>query len=109
MSEYNYSFPATIKNAIDFLFKEWQYKAVGFVSYGGVSGGTRAVQQLKGVITAVDMMPVSTAVHIPSFTKRIDESGKFNGDEGLDKSANNMLNEVYKWATALKTIRDRKE
>ena len=45
-SEYNYGYPATIKNAIDFLFREWQYKSVGFVSYGGVSGGTRAVQSL---------------------------------------------------------------
>lgn len=108
MSEYNYSYPATIKNAIDFLFKEWQYKAVGFVSYGGVSGGTRAVQQLKAVITAVDMMPVSTAVHIPAFTKRIDEAGKFNSDAGLDKSAENMLNELGKWANALKTMREQK-
>lgn len=104
-SEYNFSYPATIKNAIDFLFKEWQYKAVGFVSYGGVSGGTRAVQALKQVVTAVDMMPVSTGVHIPSFTKRIDETGKFTTDPGLDKSADGMLNELYKWAKALKTMR----
>jgi len=105
MSEYNFGFPATIKNAIDFLFQEWNYKAVSFVSYGGVSGGTRAVQMLKEVITAVDMMPISTAVHIPAFTKRIDESGKFNSDEGLDKSANGMLGELYKWAVTLKTMR----
>ena len=104
-SEYNYGYPATIKNAIDFLSKEWQYKAVGFVSYGGVSGGTRAVQMLKGVITAVDMMPISMAVHIPAFTKHIDENGKFINDPGLDKSADMMLNELYQWAVALKTMR----
>ncbi len=104
-SEYNFSFPATIKNAIDFLFKEWQYKAVGFVSYGGVAGGTRAVQALKQVVTAVDMMPISMAVHIPAFTKHIDADGKFMNDPGLDKSADGMLNELFKWATALKTMR----
>jgi NAD(P)H-dependent FMN reductase len=108
-SEYNYGFPATIKNAIDFLYKEWNYKALGFVSYGGVSAGTRAVQMLKGVITAVGMMPISEAVHIPAFTKHIDESGKFNSDPGLDKSADIMLNELYKWATALKTMRTKAE
>jgi len=104
-SEYNYGFPGTIKNAIDFLSKEWNYKVMGFVSYGGVSGGTRAVQMLKQVVTAVAMMPISEAVHIPAFTKHIDESGKFNSDPGLDKSADIMLNELYKWAVALKTMR----
>ena len=78
---------------------------MGFVSYGGVSGGTRAVQMLKQVITAVGMMPISEAVHIPAFTKHIDESGKFMNDPGLDKSADLMLNELFKWATALKTMR----
>jgi NAD(P)H-dependent FMN reductase len=104
-SEYNYGLPASMKNAIDFLFKEWQYKPVGFVSYGGVSGGTRSVQMLKQVVTAVDMMPLSIGVHIPAFGKRIDESGKFNGDAGLDKSGEVMLNELHKWATALKPMR----
>ncbi len=108
LSEYNFGFPATIKNAIDYLYKEWNYKAVAFVSYGGVSGGTRAVEQLKLVISAVNMMPLSTNVHIPSFTKRIDESGKFNSDPGLDKSADGVLDELYKWAVALKTMREPK-
>ena len=104
-SEYNYGYPATIKNALDFLSKEWAYKPMAFVSYGGVSGGTRAVQMLKGVITALSMMPLSEAVHIPAFTKHIDESGKFNGEPGLDKSADVVLYELYRWAVALKSMR----
>ena len=95
-SEYNYGYPATIKNALDFLSKEWAYKAVGFVSYGGVSGGTRAVQMLKQVITALDMMPISMAVHIPAFTKHMDADGKFMNDPGLDKSADMMLTDLHK-------------
>lgn len=104
-SEYNYGYPATIKNAIDYLSQEWHYKAMGFVSYGGVAAGTRAVQMLKPVITALGMMPITESVHIPMFTKFIDDNGKFNGDEVLNNSANAMLNALYKWAVALKTMR----
>src|ERR1700733_4743838 len=50
--EYNFGYPAPLKNAIDFLHQEWQYKPVAFVSYGGIAGGTRAVQMLKQVVTA---------------------------------------------------------
>lgn len=103
--EYNYSFPATLKNALDYLYKEWNYKPIGFVSYGGLSGGTRAVQMLKQVVTAQKMMPVPESVNIPHFLKNMDEQGKFNGDPGLDKSANDMLAELTKWATALQPLR----
>src|ERR1035438_2559764 len=51
--EYNYSYPATIKNALDFIYQEWNYKPVGFVSYGGVAAGTRSVQMLKQVVNAL--------------------------------------------------------
>ena len=104
-SEYNYSFPAPLKNALDFLYKEWNYKPIGFVSYGGVSGGIRAVQMLKQVVTAQKMMPIPESVNIPHFLKYIDEQGKFNGDPGLEKSANDMLVALNQWAIALKTMR----
>ncbi len=103
--EYNFGYPAPLKNALDFLFKEWNYKPVGFVSYGGVAGGTRAVQQLKQVVTAQKMMPVSEAVNIPFFNKHIDEQGKFNADEILSKSANTLLDELLKWTEALSSLR----
>lgn len=105
--EYNYSFPATLKNALDYLYKEWNYKPIGFVSYGGLSGGTRAVQMLKQVVTAQKMMPVPESVNIPHFLKNMDEEGKFNGDPGLEKSANDMLAELTKWATSLQPMRIR--
>ena len=75
------------------------------MSYGGVSGGTRAVQMLKQVVTAQKMMPMAEGVNIPAFTKHIDEQGKFNGEPGLDKSATDMLAEIYKWAKSLKPMR----
>jgi len=105
LPEYNYSFNAAIKNAIDYLHKEWQYKPVSFVSYGGVSGGTRAVQMLKLVLTALKMVTIPEAVHIPFFTKFINEDGEFVGEEGLNKSASLMLTELQKWTTALAPMR----
>ena len=107
--EYNFGFPATIKNALDFLYNEWCYKPVAFVSYGGMAGGTRAVQMLKQVVTAQKMMPVTESVHIPFFTKYINEEEKFVADEGLDKSAESMLSELHKWAIALKPMRENKK
>lgn len=56
--EYNHGYPASLKNALDYLSEEWKYKPVGFVSYGGIAAGTRAVQQLKQVVTTLRMVPV---------------------------------------------------
>src|SRR4051812_25288688 len=61
-SKYNYGSPATLKNALDFLYKEWNYKPAAFVSYGGLSGGTRAVQQLRQVMAAQKMLLVNESV-----------------------------------------------
>jgi NAD(P)H-dependent FMN reductase len=106
--EYNYSMPPTLANAIDFLFKEWNYKPVGLVSYGGISGGLRSAQMSKLQITTVKMMPLSEGVCIPFFEKHIDENGKFIGYEAADKSAEVLLWELLKWAEALKPMRDKK-
>ena len=103
--EYNFSMPPTLSNAIDFLFKEWNYKPVGLVSYGGVSGGLRAAQMSKLQITTVKMMPITEAVSIPFFEKHIDENGKFIAYEMADQSANVLLKELLKWTVALKTMR----
>ena len=69
--EYNYGYPAAIKNAIDYLHQEWKDKPAGFVSYGGIAAGTRAVQQLKQVITTLRMVPVFESVNIPFHTQFI--------------------------------------
>ncbi len=107
--EYNYGFTAPLKNAIDFLFHEWATKPVGFVSYGGLSGGTRSVQMLKQVVTALKMMPLPESIALPFFTKHIDDNGVFNGDEALDKGADALLKELDRWATALKAMREHKQ
>jgi NAD(P)H-dependent FMN reductase len=103
--EYNFGYPAPLKNALDFLYQEWNNKPVGFVGYGGIAGGTRAIQMLKQVVTAQKMMPLAEAVYIPFFTNHIAEDGTFNGDAALDKSAQVMISELARWAGALKPLR----
>jgi len=70
--EYNYGSPPSLVNALDYLLREWAYKPVGFVSYGGISGGTRSVQMTKQIVTGLRMMPMVEAVNIPMFTQYID-------------------------------------
>lgn len=105
--EYNYSFPATIKNALDYLSMEWQEKPVGFVSYGGMSGGMRAVQALKLPVTTLGMVPLAQAVNIPFFGEYINEEGHFIGNESFERSANTMLDKLKDWTEALKGMREK--
>ena len=66
------------------------------MSYGGISAGTRAVQMLKQVVTALKMVPVVESVNIPMFTKYINEQGQFIADDILERSAADMLKELLK-------------
>jgi NAD(P)H-dependent FMN reductase len=103
--EYNYGFNAALKNAIDYLFHEWQHKAAGIVSYGGVAAGTRAAQMLKQVITALKIMPVPEAVNIPFVAQHLDEDKRFKPTELIDASATAMLDEVQRWTESLAALR----
>ncbi len=105
LGEYNHGYPAAIKNAIDFLYHEWRHKPVGFVSYGGVSGGMRSMQMLKPTITALSMMPLAESVSVPNFAKNISEEGVFKGYELLEKSVDGMVKELARWSAVLKELR----
>ena len=103
--EYNHSFPATLKNALDCLSAEWADKAVGLVSYGGVSAGTRAAAALKPVLGALRMTPVVEAATIPFFAQFIDETGTFTGNPELEAGATAMLDELVRVDRALAVLR----
>jgi NAD(P)H-dependent FMN reductase len=103
--EYNYGTPPSLVNALDYLVHEWAYKPVGFVSYGGLAGGTRAVQMTKQIVTALKMMPIPEGVALPFFTQRIDDSGTFGATESHRKGADLMLDELLRWAEALRALR----
>lgn len=104
LSEYNFGFPAPLKNAMDYLFKEWMYKPIAFVSYGGISGGLRSTQMLKQVISALHMIPLTAAVSIPFFSKYINED-EFKPEEIVVKSAQTMLAELPRFCEASKVLR----
>lgn len=104
--EYDHSPPASLVNALQFLVKEWAYKPLGFVSYGGVSGGTRSAEITKLIATTLRMMPIPEAVSIPFFSKHIDEEAEtFSPGEVQEKASAAMLDELLRWAAALRTLR----
>ena len=102
--EYNYTLPPALVNALDTVYHEWTYKPVGFVSYGGVSGGMRSVQTAKLMVTGFKMMPMIEAVNIPFYTQLM-ENGVFKSNELHDKAVPVMLDELLRWSEALKTLR----
>jgi NAD(P)H-dependent FMN reductase len=103
--EYNHTPPPSLINAIDYLVVEWAYKPLGFVSYGGISGGLRSVQALKPMVTGLKMMPIPEAVTIPMVSKLVDQaSGVFNAEEHHRKAADAMLGELARWTGALITL-----
>lgn len=103
--EYNYGYNAVIKNAIDYLHREWAYKAVGFVSYGGVAAGTRAVQMLKQVVTTVKLVPVFESVNIPFVQQILDQDGRVEPTPIMNSSARAMLDELSRWTDPLRSMR----
>jgi NAD(P)H-dependent FMN reductase len=106
-AEYDFNYPAPLRNALEFLFHEWGYKAAGIVSYGGVSAGTRAYNSLKSDLSSFNMAPLTKAVHLPFFTQFIKDE-KFTPNETLEKSAEVLLNELVRWTKGMKIIKENK-
>jgi NAD(P)H-dependent FMN reductase len=94
MPEYNHSFPAAAKNAVDYLNQEWRNKAVGFVSYGGISAGTRSVEAFVPVVTFLGMISAATAVNIPMPWGMVDDNGHFNPPAVSAEAAHQLLGEL---------------
>ena len=105
MPEYNYGITAPLKNALDYLNQEWRYKPVGFVSYGGVSAGTRAVQMTKQVVTTLRMVPIFDAVAIPFVAQFRNDEDEIEANEIMEHAATALLDELVKVNGALATLR----
>lgn len=106
--EYNFGPPPSFVNALNYLHREWNYKPCGFVSYGGLSGGLRAVQVEKQLVTTLKMMPMVEGVAIPMVAKQLDDKRNFVPNDLVITSANGLLNELFRWAEALKAMREPK-
>ncbi|MEV1143579.1 bifunctional NAD(P)H-dependent oxidoreductase/GNAT family N-acetyltransferase [Micromonospora sp. NPDC049799] len=103
--EYNYGMPATLKNALDYLSREWAWKPIGFVSYGHTSAGTRSVQHAKQVVTTLRLVPLGATVAI-----RIGdavEGGRLRSDASCDAAGVGLLDELVRVAHALRPLRER--
>ncbi|MFG2195188.1 NADPH-dependent FMN reductase [Streptomyces sp. NPDC048639] len=103
--EYNHSFPAPLKNAIDWHGAEWQAKPVGFVSYGGLSGGLRAVEHLRQVFAELHAVTVRETVSFHGVWDRFGEDGLPKDAEGANGAAKTMLDQIVWWAGALREAR----
>src|SRR5260370_11367436 len=101
--EYNHGICGSLKNAIDFLFREWNNKAAGFVGYGSV-GGARAVEHLRLVMAEVQIATVRNQVALSLFTD-FENYTKFKPAAHHEKSLNQMLDQLIAWSGALKTLR----
>lgn len=104
--EYNHGMNAAVKNALDYLNAEWAYKPAGFVSYGGVSSGTRAMQMLKEVTLALRMVPAFDAVNIPFASELVSNDGRFEPSAVTIKAAATMLDELLNLSTTMRVIRE---
>lgn len=106
--EYHAGFSAPLKNALDYLFLEWQYKPVGFVGYGGISGGIRAIELVKPILSTLKLVAIPEAVIIPNFSEYFDQNQFISTTEQKEALAI-MVQELGKWTKGLKTIRKEKE
>lgn len=104
--EYNYAPPPSFVNAVDYLFSEWNHKPASFVSYGGASGGLRAVQMEKLILTTVKVMPIPEGVALPMAGLSINAETGFTATDAQAAAAKAALDELARWARALKGLRE---
>jgi NAD(P)H-dependent FMN reductase len=103
--EYNSGYPGVFKNALDLLYKEWNNKPVGFIGYsGGASGGTSAIAQLRDVARAFQMIPVSSAINIPSAWKALDLHGNLV-DTTIEQKLNTLIDQLRAVFTASEAVK----
>ncbi|MFI9740833.1 NADPH-dependent FMN reductase [Nocardia sp. NPDC052278] len=102
--EYNCSFPASLKNAIDYLYREWNDKAAGVVTYGR-DGGIRAAEQLRLVLAEVKVATVRSQVSLSLFTDFTTLTDECTPGLRTTQALFNMMDELIAWSTALATLR----
>ncbi|CAL9281727.1 NADPH-dependent FMN reductase [Streptomyces sp. SudanB182_2057] len=102
--EYNHSFPAPVKNVIDWHVAEWAYKPVAFVGYGG-SGGIRAIEQLRAVFPELRATTVRESVLLSMPWEHLDADGRFVPPPGAERALHTTMRELRVWAEALRSLR----
>ncbi|SFQ68863.1 NAD(P)H-dependent FMN reductase [Amycolatopsis arida] len=103
--EYNRSFPASLKQAIDYGYDEWRAKPVGFVAYGCRSGGLFAVEQLRGVFTELHTVTMRDAVCLHLLDGTVDDRCRPRDGGDVHRSVIAMLDQLVWWGRALRAAR----
>ncbi|WP_328831586.1 NADPH-dependent FMN reductase [Streptomyces sp. YS-B37] len=103
--EYNHSFPAGLKNLIDWHFTEWRAKPVALVSYGGLAGGLRAVEHLRQVFAELHAVTVRDTVSFHNAGASFDDEGRLKDAAAPDAAAKAMLDQLVWWGRALRDAR----
>ena len=104
-SEYNHSYPASLKNAIDYLANEWAHKPVAFVSYGADGGGMRAIEHLRSVVGWLKMYDISRFVSFPMYFAGLNDKGEFQFTDEHEEKGRGMLEDLMFWAEEMKASR----
>jgi NAD(P)H-dependent FMN reductase len=104
--EYNHSFPAPLKELVDGYGTEWHAKPVAFVSYGGISGGLRAVEHLRGVFAELHTVGVRDTVSFAGAWKRFGPDGMLRDPAEAERSMGTLLSRLHWWADALSKARN---
>ena len=103
--EYNHSYPAALKQAIDLTNGEWRGKPVGFVSYGGLSGGLRAVEHLRVVFAELRAVTLRQTVSLHGAHAQFHDDGRPKNPQVLERAAHALLDELVWWAHPLRSAR----
>jgi len=103
--EYNHSYSAVLKNAIDFLNLEWNNKPVSFISYGSVAAGSRAVEHLRSVAAELKMFDLKEQMLLPNYWSGLNETGQFEFDEHHENQATALLDSLIFWSEVMKDAR----
>jgi NAD(P)H-dependent FMN reductase len=103
--EYNHSYSAPLKNALDYLAVEWAFKPLGLVTYGGHAGGVRAAEHLRSIAGELKMYDIRESVLVPHYWDYKDAEGNFVPTEDHRKSAQAMISQLIHWAKIMKTGR----
>ena len=103
--EYNHSTSGALKNALDFIFHEWNDKPAAFLSYGSAAGGSRAVEHLRGIMAELKVFDIRDQVLLPDYWTRMDDQGQYQFSEAEGKSASAMLDELVFWAEQMRVAR----
>lgn len=103
--EYDYFPPASLVNAVQVLSQEWMRKAAGIVSYGGISGGLRATQVFRSLLSNLNIHALPQTVPVPLFSQLIGEDKIFRPNDAMKDGLKVTLDELHKWAAALRPLR----